>query len=320
MKRYCSVTCLVCLLPCLELVLSLPVVLAQAGPLVPPQQAFQPGGPAQEAMQKGEALLAQGRWDEAIKELKKALRLDASLAGARANLGMAYYFKGETSAAVSALQEALDTNPERVDAAHGLGLALSDQGDFAGAVAAFRQATRMNPQAYYNLGNALEHQGDVDGAMEAYRQYLAAGPKTQEARALKPAIDAGISPTPAAGTAKEHFLRGQTLLAKKDADAAVTEFLVALRLKPNYAEASNQLGQAFRLKGALDEAIGSYMMALRLDPNFGAVHRNIGQAFEESGNLEAAAQAYDRYLILVPGAADASAIRDKIAELRKNLR
>ncbi len=90
-----------------------------------------------------------------------------------------------------------------------------------------------------------------------------------------------------------------------------------MRLKPNYAEACNLLGEAFRLKGDLDEAMAGYMMALRLDPKFGAVHRNMGRAFEETDNLQAAALAYDRYLILVPGAADASEIRDKIAELRR---
>ena len=102
--------------------------------------------------------------------------------------------------------------------------------------------------------------------------------------------------------------------------AAGAAFLTAMRLKPNYVEACNMLGQAFRLQGKLSEAMGGYMMALRLDPNFGAVHRNLGQAFEETGNPQAAAQAYDRYLVLVPGADDAAEIRDKIAVLRRQPR
>jgi protein O-GlcNAc transferase len=96
----------------------------------------------------------------------------------------------------------------------------------------------------------------------------------------------------------------------------VIEFLVALRLKPNYVEACNSLGLAFRLKGDLDEAIAGYKMAIRLDARFAAAHRNLAQAFEEKGDPMMAAQAYDRYLLLMPGAADAAEVRDKIAKLR----
>lgn len=295
-----------------------PVSAQPVQPLPVPGPSSHPNTAVQEHIHKGEEFLGQGRWDMAIQELKKALRLDPNIAAVRANLGMAYYFQGEISAAIKELEEALTIEPGRVDAAHGLGLALYEKGELGGAVEAFRAATRLNAQAYYNLGNALEQQGNIDAAREAYTHYLATNPQTAEAPALRQAIAQGVVPTPAAGTAQDHFQRGQALLTKKDATGAVAEFLVAMRLKPNYAEACNLLGEAFRLKGDLDEAMAGYMMALRLDPKFGAVHRNMGQAFEETGNLQAAAQAYDRYLILVPGADDANEIRDKIADLRRS--
>lgn len=271
---------------------------------------------AEEHGQRGEALFSQGNWEGAIQELRTAVRLDPDRPDLRANLGMAYYFKGDTAAAVTELKAALDLDPTRVDAAHGLGLALYDEGDLDGAIAAFGTASRLNPTAYYNLGNALERQGNYPAAVEAYRNYLAAAPQTPETLALSAAVSSGIQPTPAAGTPQDHFQRGQVLLEQNDAPGAVNEFLIALRLKPNYAEACNGLGQAFRLKGDLEEAIAGYQRALLLDAKFGAVHRNLAQALEEKGDLLLAAQAYDRYLLLVPGAADASQIRAKIAQLR----
>jgi tetratricopeptide (TPR) repeat protein len=130
------------------------------------------------------------------------------------------------------------------------------------------------------------------------------------------AIHQEMFPTPAAGTAQDHFRRGQSLLDKHDATGAMAEFLSALRLKPNYAEASNHLGLAFRAAGDLDEAIASYQTAIRLDAALSAAYRNLAQAFEDKGDRTAAAQGYDRYLLLAPGAADAAEIRAKIAKLR----
>ena len=295
-----------------------PPVAAQ--PFPPPGLSSHPNAAVQEHMRRGGDAMSRGHWEAAVEAYTKALRIDPTLVEAQTNMGMAYYFHRNIPAAVSALEQALDMQPDRIDAAHGLGLALYDGGDLDGAIEAFRKATRLNAQAYYNLGNALEQRGDIEGARDAYRHYLATQPSGAEATALLQALESGSSPTPAAGSAQDHFQRGVDLLARNDAVAAGAAFLTAMRLKPNYVEACNMLGQAFRMQGKLSEAMGGYMMALRLDPNFGAVHRNLGQAFEETGNPQAAAQAYDRYLLLVPGADDAAEIRDKIAVLRRQTR
>jgi superkiller protein 3 len=203
-----------------------------------------------------------------------------------------------------------------VDAAYGLGLALHENGDLDGAVSAFRTSSRLNPMAYYNLGNVLEQKGDYAGAVEAYQGFLAAAPEVPEAPALNAALSQGAKPTPAAGTAEEHFQRGQALLDKKDADGAVREFLATLRLKPSHVEACNSLGLAFRAKGELDEAIAAYVRAIHLNAKFAATHRNLAKAFEEKGDTVRASLAYDRYLLLMPGAPDAAEVREKIAKLR----
>jgi tetratricopeptide (TPR) repeat protein len=283
----------------------------------PSPVAAQPRGVLEEHLERGETLFSQSNWDGAIKELQAALRLDPSRVDARTNLGMAYYFKGDLRAAEPEFQTVLRTDPQRGDAAYGLGLVLYEKRDLDGTIAAFRTAANFNPLANYNLGNALEQSGDHTGALEAYKGYLSAASQTPETAALAEAVRTGTTPTPAAGTALDHFRRGQALLEKKDGTAAVTEFLIALRLKPNYVETCNGLGQAFRLKGDLDEAIAGYKMAIRLDARFAAAHRNLAQAFEEKGDPLMAAQAYDRYLLLMPGAPDAAEVRNKIAQLRR---
>lgn len=273
----------------------------------------------EERLSQGEALVSEGRWDEAIKELTAVVTLDAKRADAHASLGTAYYFKGNAKAAIPAFRNALQLSPTRVDAAHGLGLALYETRDLDGALAAFRTASQLNPIANYNLGNILEQKGDKAGAFDAYKRYLAAAPEAPEAALLKVAVQKAVFPTPAGGTAQEHFQRGQTFLNSKDGKRAQVELLAALRLKPNYVDACNALGLAFRAAGDMEQAIGSYQMAIHLDSKSGVAYRNLAQAFEETGNVPKAAEFYDRYLLIAPGAADAAQIRDKIAQLRASL-
>ena len=50
-------------------------------------------------------------------------------------------------------------------------------------------------------------------------------------------------------------------------DEAIAEFREAIRLKPDYAEAHNNLGIALKAQGKLDEAIAEYRAAIRLKPD-----------------------------------------------------
>ena len=269
-----------------------------------------------EQPQKGEQLLVQGKWEEAITEFRAALQREPHRPDLHANLGMAYYFHGDNAAAIPEFREALRLQHDRLDALHGLGLTLYDDGDLDGAVEAFRSSSQQNPSAYYNLGNALEQKGDRAGAIEAYNQYLSSAPPSPETPRLADAVRQGIFPTPAAGTPQEHFQRGQSFFEKNDATRATASFLAALRLKPNYVEASNSLGLAFRASGNLEEAIAAYQTAIRLDAKFSVAYRNLAQAFEEKGDRSAAALGYDRYLLVDPGAPDAAEVRERIARLR----
>lgn len=275
----------------------------------------QGGSRLEERLRQGETFISEGKWDEAIKELTAVITMDAKRAEAHASLGTAYYFKGNAPAAVPAFRAALQLNPTRVDAAHGLGLALYDMRDLDGALAAFRTASQLNPIANYNLGNILEQKEDKVGAVDAYKRYLAAAPQAPEAALLRSAVEKAIFPTPAGGTPQEHFQRGQAFLSTKEGDRARIEFLAALRLKPNYVEACNALGLAFRSLGDMEQAISGYQMAIHLDPKFSVAYRNLAQAFEEKGDLRAAMGFYDRYLLVDPGAVDAAQVRDKIAKL-----
>ena len=51
-----------------------------------------------------------------------------------------------------------------------------------------------------------------------------------------------------------------------------------MELKPDYAEAHNNLGNAFKDRGKLDEAAACYRRALELKPDYAEAHSNLGAA------------------------------------------
>ena len=71
-------------------------------------------------------------------------------------------------------------------------------------------------------------------------------------------------------------------------DEAIAAYRQALRHKPDYAEAHNNLGFALRTKGQLDEAIAEYQEAIRLKKDYAIARTNLGLALLAKGRLDEA--------------------------------
>ena len=63
---------------------------------------------------------------------------------------------------------------------------------------------------------------------------------------------------------------------------AIASYREAIRLKPDYAEAHNNLGTALRDKGQLDDAIASHSQAIRLKPDYAEAYGDLGTALARS--------------------------------------
>lgn len=72
---------------------------------------------------------------------------------------------------------------------------------------------------------------------------------------------------------------------------AVEQFATAVRLKPDFIEALNNLGNAIMLSdpARLSEAMGYYETALRLNPDYAQAHNNLGQALSRLPDRKAEA-------------------------------
>ncbi|MCP4579049.1 MAG: tetratricopeptide repeat protein, partial [Deltaproteobacteria bacterium] len=98
---------------------------------------------------------------------------------------------------------------------------------------------------------------------------------------------------------------GNVLKDQGKPDKAISYYQKALKLKPDYPEASNNLGAAFQNQNKFDQAISCYRKALQLRPGYTEVHINMGTAFQYMCRLDKAISCYQKALKQEPKNADA---------------
>ena len=85
--------------------------------------------------------------------------------------------------------------------------------------------------------------------------------------------------------AEAHYNLGNALKDQGKLDDAVVSFERALALKPDYAEAHTNLGNILRDQGKLGDAAARYQRALALKPDFPEAHNNLGNALKDQGKF-----------------------------------
>jgi tetratricopeptide (TPR) repeat protein len=97
---------------------------------------------------------------------------------------------------------------------------------------------------------------------------------------------------------------------------AVARLEQALALRPNFAEAQNNLGNALWDQGKLDQAAARYRQAIALNPNFAEPHRNLARSLKEQGQFAEAVERYQQALCLRPDFAEAHYERADLTTFR----
>jgi len=88
-------------------------------------------------------------------------------------------------------------------------------------------------------------------------------------------------------------------------DAAIEAYNKALAIKPDYADAYYNMGNALQEQGKLEEAIEAYNKVLAIKPKYADACYNMGNALKEQGKLEGAIEAYNKSLAIKPDNAEA---------------
>lgn len=128
----------------------------------------------------GAELYRLGKYQEALTELKEAVRLEPGNAAYHNNLGVALMSVDMAAEAEDSFKTALELKPGYPEALNNYGALLEKKGDAKRAIEAYRKAVSIDsryPDAHLNLAIALEKAGDGEGALEGYEKYLKTAPE-----------------------------------------------------------------------------------------------------------------------------------------------
>ena len=270
----------------------------------------------------GFTLGQQGDLPAAIRHLERAIALRPDSSQAHYNLGVALWYSGVKERAVTELRESVKLDPAAGASQAFLGMVLRERRDWAGARASLQHAIALLPSSaavYIDLGITYLRAGQIDHALGQLTAGLNApspSPPTPDwggaVVALREALSApaGAAPQQTDGTAdrqraEAHNLLGRLLgragASSNDVSAAFRE---ALRLRPDYAEASNNLGLVLIQAGDDQPGIAALREAVRLDPDYAEARANLGAALTPT-DPEAAIRELEKAVALAPGSVTA---------------
>lgn len=138
------------------------------------------------------ALLEQGKLNEAIEQAKHSIALDPNQYQSHNILGNAYLMQGDYAPASGYFRTTLQLNPRYAPAHNKLGVALQRQQHYHEAINCFQTALELQanyPEALYNLGQTLQESGQIAAAQSCYQQVLGLSPEDKNARRSLQEVD-----------------------------------------------------------------------------------------------------------------------------------
>lgn len=187
---------------------------------------------------------------------------------------------GRMAEAASAYRQFIALRPDVVEAKVNLANLLSAGGALGDAEILYREALALNrdlPEARFGLGNSLRAQGRLEEAVAAYR-----------------AVPQGSS------NAGVLYNLGCALQALGQSEQAFTAFSRVVALKPDMAQAHNNLGILHYDRAEWERALACFSTALRLQPGFFKARNNQGMALHRLGHTADAEAAFREAIRLKP--------------------
>jgi peptidoglycan/xylan/chitin deacetylase (PgdA/CDA1 family)/uncharacterized caspase-like protein len=176
----------------------------------------------------------------------------------------------------------------------------------------------LNEQTAQLPGDAIALNMKLDSALPAAP--AAAAPATTVVvkdlqggnRKLTPPPPVLISSRQMAQRAHDHALR---LYKEKNYAAAEAELAEALKLRPDFALAANNLGFVFFKEGKFREAKLWFEKTIKMDPSRAIAYINLGDACVQLNEKEDARKAFQAYLALAPNGNRAAYAKQQLEKL-----
>jgi len=217
-------------------------------------------------------LLAAGKRDQAVRLLRDIANRDPRDADARLLLGSVLAEAGERAEAIAQLQDGVRLRPNSAEAHYALGEAFQGFGEKEAARSEFENAVRLGPDftpARVSLGAILVEAG----------QFEPAAPHLDRAIQL-------LGRTPDA--AYPRYLRAKVYTGQNQIERAEADLNEAVLLRPDFAEAWSDLGQARKARLDQGGALAAFQRAVTLSPDDAVAQTRLGSEYLHQGQAHAA--------------------------------
>jgi tetratricopeptide (TPR) repeat protein len=238
----------------------------------------------------GNALLEEGKTEEALDHFMAALRIEPRHAGAQNNMGNVLMKLGRVDEATDHYLESIKIDPLKAKTHNNLAIALNEQKRIEESILHLREALQLKPNyadAYNNLGAVYRKKGKIQNAAKCYLEAIRLKPDFAEAYnnlglllwhegKLKDAIyyfRKAISKNPDFKAARDNLKRAWT--DRDIFNEAVAQIQAQLNRNPEDVELYLKLGDLHKEHGELNDALKQYQNALLIRPNFLAALNNV---------------------------------------------
>ena len=226
-----------------------------------PAAAQQASAPALADLKQADALLSQGKPEDAVALLAQLADKEPMLPGLEAKLGKAYFQSRKFQQAVSHLQLALQQVPNEWESTQLLALTYYSLGNC-------QQALPLLLKLRAHLTN-----GEVDGPYLTGVCYL----KMQQWEEARAAFAEMFGATP--GSAMAHLMLAKMMVRQRMEERSVPEIQKALELDPRLPMAHFLLGEIYLYQTNPQRALEEFKKELEINPSVWLVYWRLGDAY-----------------------------------------
>lgn len=239
-----------------------------------------PAVSADSAFAAARRLAQQGKFDDALAQLRTLAAKQPDAKGLAHELGVVYYKKGDYLKAVASLRKALGENPDDGEATQLLGLSYYLAGRPADAIAPLEKVQAWYPSANvdaaYILGICYMQTKDYLDARKAFAGMFAVAPESAAS-----------------------YLFTARMMLRFDFDAVAEEHAKkAVELDPKLPLAHSLLGEIYLYKSRIPEATAEFQKELELNPGDAAVYYKLADAYTRAQKYEDAEKLLQRSIWL----------------------
>ncbi|UCF05510.1 MAG: tetratricopeptide repeat protein [bacterium] len=223
----------------------------------------------------GEVYYNLGRTEEAISELRAAIKIDADYWRSHFLLSFAYGDNGNVQEALEESRVASRLNPSFQNTEANLTISDYGRGEGEEAIGGAKEIPSLESTSF-TLGIAYRERGFFKEALKEFKKALEEMPDRD----------------------RVHIEVGKIHLAGDDLPKALKAFLKALEVNPESGSAYGYLGCVFHLQKEYNQAAACYLQAYRLDSADADAINNLGVLLYQVGLIEDAERMFKKGLNL----------------------